>query len=266
MQSALRVLPATARICDAEVCALFGCNGGRSAAVLCCAFCVRIPCLGGAVAQKGGGLQPAATRAQGRTAERVVAAPGSGRHGGAAVPGHGRALRELRPHDQGIKGAFIDGPVQWFDVAGGARRARSAPPRGGWPCGESAARVPVLPVLERSQRARAARATRPRPAALTPAQMANVRIEELGGSESLPAGLKGVLRATRYAARWNAPQRRASASEPPSYLGPRLSCYLECSINAVSLDSPLGAWQGHVTYRHQHDQEAQGVVPVCGVL
>lgn len=151
MQSALRVLPATARICDAEVCALFCCHGGRSAAVLCCAFCVRIPCLGGAVAQKGGGLQPAATRAQGRTAERVVAAPGSGRHGGAAVPGHGRALRELRPHDQGIKGTFIDGPVQWFDVAGGARRARSAPPRGGWPCGESAARVPVLPVLERSQ-------------------------------------------------------------------------------------------------------------------
>ena len=29
---------------------------------------------------------------------------------------------------------------------------------------------------------------------LTPAQLANIRIEELGGSESLPAGLKGVLR------------------------------------------------------------------------
>ena len=160
-----------------------------------------------------------------------------------------------------IKGTFIDGPVQWFDVAGGARRARSAPPRGGWPCGESAARVPVLPVLERSQSSASHKAKASGADAGADGERSHRGAGWLGEPSSRTEG-----RATRYAARWNAPQRRASASEPPSYLGPRLSCYLECSINAVSLDSPLGAWQGHVTYRHQHDQEAQGVVPVCGVL
>jgi len=54
-----------------------------------------------------------------------------------------------------VRGTFIDGPVHWFDVAGGgALRARSAPPRGGRPCGEPGSPVvrrPILPVFERSK-------------------------------------------------------------------------------------------------------------------
>lgn len=89
--------------------------------------------------------------AQGWKVERISAAPH--RSDMAALPCLATGA-VFENYGFTVRGTFIDGPVEWFDVAGGARRARSAPPRGVRLCGEPGspgARRPILPVLERSK-------------------------------------------------------------------------------------------------------------------